>query len=153
MTTATVFNKTFRTRFDAKVERGEGCWVWTGLRTQYGYGTITNGAGCKLLAHRASWELHVGPIPDGLWVLHRCDNPPCVNPAHLFLGTHADNVRDMWAKGRQINHFVLAKEHRTACVNGHPFTPENTMLRDRGKRRCRTCQLEAYKRYNRKRSA
>lgn len=73
------------------------CWVWTGGKTRHGYGKT----GTRNGTHRISWEIHNGPIPDGLHVLHRCDNPPCVNPSHLFLGNHADNVRDMASKGRQ----------------------------------------------------
>ncbi len=74
------------------------CWVWTGNCT-VGYGMIKIERRQRH-AHRISWELHNGNIPDGLWVLHRCDNPPCVNPAHLFLGTAADNARDRVRKGR-----------------------------------------------------
>ena len=74
-----------------------GCWLWVGRRDSYGYGKL----GKKQTAsHRLSWTIHFGPIPSGLCVLHRCDNPPCVNPAHLFLGTQLDNIRDMNAKGR-----------------------------------------------------
>lgn len=89
-------------RFWVKVgERGPGeCWEWHGNRTpRLGYGRIGKGHDVYL-AHRVSWELHFGPIPAGLHVLHRCDNPPCVNPAHLFLGDQAVNSNDMWAKGR-----------------------------------------------------
>lgn len=73
-----------------------GCREWQGAIGIKGYGRV--GGGGK--AHRAAWELTNGPIPDGLCVLHRCDNPPCCEPAHLFLGTKADNNRDMYAKGR-----------------------------------------------------
>lgn len=75
------------------------CWIWTGGTNADGYGRIGR-AGTKILAHRFSWELHNGPVPDGFHVLHHCDNPPCPNPAHLFLGTDADNVHDMLSKGR-----------------------------------------------------
>jgi len=82
----------------------DDCWPWAGCRLRHGYGHF-NVNGRKTLAHRFSWSLVNGPIPDGNgWhgtcVLHRCDNPPCVNPAHLFLGTQADNIDDMIAKGR-----------------------------------------------------
>ena len=76
-----------------------GCWEWTGSKNDKGYGRVYADRDEKR-AHRAMWEQAHGPVPDGLWVLHRCDNPPCVNPDHLFLGTPLDNVRDMMAKGR-----------------------------------------------------
>lgn len=91
-------SETVNRRFWSKVRRvSGGCWLWTGARNRYGLFRL-NGKVRK--AHRVAWELTNGPIPDGLNVLHTCDNPPCVRPSHLFLGTQAENVRDMWAKGR-----------------------------------------------------
>jgi hypothetical protein len=77
----------------------QGCIEWTLGRSSTGYGVCRRN-GRTVGAHRAAWEEVHGPIPEGLWVLHRCDNPPCVNVDHLFLGTRLDNVRDMDAKGR-----------------------------------------------------
>lgn len=93
-------------RFWNKVERhGTGCWEWTANRHRRGYGRFhacvnPDGSNRQVLSHRFSWELTNGPIPDGMCVLHRCDNPPCVNPDHLFLGTQGDNITDMVSKQR-----------------------------------------------------
>jgi len=89
------------------VEPDANCWHWTGNRLPSGYGRVSvrgTGLGKKnLYAHRVAYELVLGPIRDGLHVLHRCDNPPCVRPDHLFLGTQADNVADRDRKGRQAS--------------------------------------------------
>lgn len=91
-------------RFWAKVHKTDGCWLWLGSLNGFGYGQIRGEwPGPRALrSHRASWILHCGPIPAGLSVLHRCDNPPCVRPDHLFLGTQSDNQRDMTTKGRHF---------------------------------------------------
>lgn len=79
-----------------------GCWEWEAYCNQWGYGQF--GVNAKLmLSHRFSWEFFNGKIPDGLCVLHKCDNPPCCNPTHLFLGTRNDNTQDMIRKGRKRN--------------------------------------------------
>ena len=82
-----------------RVEKTEGCWLWRGSRTTAGYGNVRVGPKNKY-AHRLAWELTNGAIPNGLHVCHRCDNPPCVRPDHLFLGTGKDNARDSMQKGR-----------------------------------------------------
>jgi hypothetical protein len=89
----------FKTKFESHIVKTDSCWIWNGPLFKSGYGRISNREK-KLRAHRVSYEFYVGPIPDGLNVLHRCDNPLCVNPDHLFVGTHLDNMKDMEAKGR-----------------------------------------------------
>lgn len=86
-------------RFWSQVEKTAGCWNWTGALNTHGYGHIRVHSKWAP-THRFSWELSNGLIPDGLSVLHHCDNRRCVRPDHLFLGTALDNVRDMHAKGR-----------------------------------------------------
>jgi HNH endonuclease len=99
------FSATFEQRFWAKVHKTDTCWIWTGYRSKHGYGGINCGSkhGPTVLAHVASWILHFGPIPDGMFVLHDCpveDNKVCIRPTHLWLGTRDDNMRDAVKKGQ-----------------------------------------------------
>lgn len=86
-------------KFWANVCKGDGCWEWRGSFFNHGYGLICVSRSCKL-THRFSWELHYGDIPQGICVCHKCDNPKCVRPDHLFLGTTGENNSDRHAKGR-----------------------------------------------------
>jgi len=105
-----------KARFMSKVDIGgpDDCWLWTGTLDKDGYGVMGVGDR-KLRAHRLSWAIHNGPIPLSMCVLHRCDVPGCVNPAHLFLGTQADNMRDMTIKGRS-----RLVQHPAPSGEGHP---------------------------------
>jgi hypothetical protein len=98
--------KTLEERFDAKYipEPNSGCWLWESGFDGWGYGRLKYRRK-YLAAHRLSWTIHRGEIPTGMWVLHKCDTPVCVNPDHLFLGTHRDNMRDMVQKGRSYWRF------------------------------------------------
>lgn len=93
--------KTTQERFEEKFTKSDGCWEWNACKNSDGYGTFGFAGGLQT-AHRFAYQLYVGGIKDGLVVCHRCDNPGCVNPAHLFLGTQADNIRDSVNKGRCI---------------------------------------------------
>lgn len=98
------YERSLEERFRAKLGPKDpftGCIEWAGRRAKDGYGRIDNGKQ-GLLTHRYAWELKHGPIPEGLNVLHKCDNPPCCNDEHLFLGTLADNNADRDSKGRQV---------------------------------------------------
>lgn len=91
--------KGLRDRYECQAIKKDGCWDWSGHKDKKGYGRIMVDGKIRL-AHRVSWELHERLLKPGEQVLHRCDNPSCTNPEHLFVGSQKDNIRDMWAKGR-----------------------------------------------------
>lgn len=129
-------------RFFKHVHKTDSCWIWTGSRRGRGYGGFLY-RGKVAQAHRVSYELFVGPTKPDLQVCHSCDNPPCVNPAHLFLGTKTDNMRDASKKGRLFN----PNKGKTFCIHGHLLTPENVRIRANGSRECRECRRN-YERRN-----
>ena len=122
-------------RIDMNVDKSSGCWVWQGYLNADNYGNIKV-AGIMKKVHRVSWEVFNGPIPEGICVCHTCDNPPCVNPEHLFLGTRLDNMKDQQKKGRHDN------TKKTHCKQGHLFNETNTryyMYDGHNHRVCRVC--------------
>ena len=126
------------------------CLVWTGNidrgANKHKYGKLWFYGRCRR-AHQVAWEVFHGPVPKGFDVLHACDNPPCVNPKHLFLGTHFDNMRDGRSKGRwkKQNNFYSSK---TKCPQGHAYSGDNLKITANGWRICRTCQHDHHLRFN-----
>ena len=117
-------------RFWDKVDKKgpDECWEWTGALDSTGYGAFKLD-GKKVNSHRVAWELTNEKIPDGLWVLHHCDNPRCANPSHLFLGTRSDNMRDAFKKGRLADR----KQVRGSEVGTAKLTEANIIkIRARG---------------------
>ena len=115
-------------RFCAKFTVGDGCWQWHGMTTKKGYGRFTVNRMKKEGAHRFSYEMLVGPIPEGLVIDHLCRNRGCVNPAHLEVVTASENVR------RQVSR----NSKKTHCIYGHPLAGDNLRVRP-GRRICLTC--------------
>jgi hypothetical protein len=136
-----------RARFDARwmPEPTTGCWLWFGTPGNWGYGSMSINSR-STQTHRIAWRLYVETIPKGLRVLHTCDTPACVNPAHLYLGTHQDNMDDMRRKGRGSNQ----NTKKTHCMRGHPFNEENTYRGTIGRRGCRICRMGRQRRYRRR---
>lgn len=124
-------NPTIEERFWAKVDRTEGCWLWTAWKSYAGYGLFKLD-GKQVKAHRFAYELLVGPIPDGLQLDHLCRIRNCVYPTHLEPVTCRENV----LRGEGI---AASKSRQTHCIHGHPFDEENTYQRT-GRRNCRECQ-------------
>ncbi len=122
--------KPIEERLLAKLDTSGECWIWTGARRPGGYGVIGKSRGGVDSVHRVSYEIYVGPIPEGLHIDHLCGNRLCANPAHLEAVTQAENNRRA-AEVRVAN--------LTHCKRGHEFTPENTMRQHKGQRLCRTC--------------
>lgn len=109
--------------FWSHVVVGCGCWAWTGAHNADGYGTFHGPDGAYMGAHTASWVIHFGPVPGGQEVCHNCpdgDAPGCPNPAHLFTATHAENIKDMWGKGRGYAKltYAIASEIRERYAQG-----------------------------------
>ena len=128
------------------VRKPDECWPWVGHRDGKGYGRMY-AAGKSFRAPRLSWVIFNNvTIPEGHYACHKCDNPPCVNPNHIWIGTHAENMRDSAEKGRQSN------SKKTHCRQGHPYSGENLSVDGAGIRRCRQCWRDRANRANRARN-
>ncbi len=135
---------TLEERLEAKTspEPNSGCWLWTGAVNNQGYPQIHN-MGKTELAHRLSYEVHVGPIPIDLQLDHKCRVPCCINPDHLEPVTSRENY--LRGIGPEVNgDFQRAKTH---CPQGHPYLGDNLYVDSRGWRFCRTCDREKSRRF------
>lgn len=126
-------------RFWPKVKKSDGCWEWQATKRR-GYGSFAIKHAVFMMAHRVAYELTHGPIPEGMYLCHHCDNRVCVRPDHMFVGTNSDNQQDAKRKGRlKPNKFAQV----THCVRGHPYSGDN-LLRSKKGRLCRACYRDVY---------
>lgn len=135
-----ILDKT-KERFFNKINKTGTCWVWLASKKSDGYGNFYSnlkGVNKNISAPRFSWIFHFGSIQKDICVLHKCDNPSCVNPEHLFLGTHTDNMRDKMKKGRHKS----TKSSSKYCKRGHEFTIKNTYLTKDDGRHCKKCRAD-----------
>lgn len=123
--------------FEARVIRSDGCWLWKSGHGSNGRPLFSRRGFGMEVAARTAYRLFRGQIPDGLQVLHECDNHRCVNPAHLKVGTQSQNMLDCSARGRWANQ----NSTKTACVHGHELRGRNLILRPNGQRDCRACKV------------
>lgn len=120
------------------IEKTETCWLWTAAKDKHGYGR-TDPANGSSLAHKVVYETLAAIVPEGFELDHTCNNPSCVNPTHLEVVTHEENMR----RHREREGIGIR------CVGGHLYTPSNTYVNPRtGKKRCRACRIGEYRRYN-----
>ncbi|MGW6658898.1 HNH endonuclease signature motif containing protein [Rhodococcus sp. NPDC055024] len=126
----------------ARVRKDDnGCWNWLNVPTSEGYGEVNlTILGRKRLVHTVTYELSIGPVPDGLELDHLCRNRLCCNPDHLEPVTHTENIRRGEMEPKKQEWFAS----RTHCKNGHEYAAENTARRVDGRRRCRTCLHASY---------
>jgi len=94
--------KTLEEKFLSRVQKTDTCWLWVGHKNAYGYGTLHLTSKLRVMAHRLSYTLFIGPFDEALDILHSCDNPACVNPSHLRPGTHDENMKDMVVRARSL---------------------------------------------------
>lgn len=121
------------TRFWAKVNKTNDCWLWIGWHTSLNYGLIKIN-GKSVLAHRYSYELVNGKIPNGKVLDHLCRTPACVRPAHLEAVSQRENLK------RAVNHISMIRAAKTHCIHGHALSGDNLYVRKDGKRACKTCK-------------